>query len=160
MRPWLLAAVLAVGAAPVDASSLVVGAGVFGLKSHDQHDLLADLEWRGPRWAKLFEVYPVGGLFATDEGGLYARSGFGRDFNLGESWRITLTTAAGLYEPGDGRDLGHTVEFRSAIEVSYRFEHARVGLSISHLSNASISDDNPGVEVALVTVSLPLRGNR
>lgn len=138
--------------------ALVLGAGVFGLKTHDQHDLIVDVEWRGRPFAKLFGVYSVGGVAVTDEGGLYGRLGFGRDFALGTNWRIAITTATGAYEKGDGKDLGHTLEFRSAIEVSRTLGRFEVGLQVSHLSNASISEDNPGVEIALVTLRIPLGG--
>lgn len=139
--------------------NLVLGAGVFGLKSHDQHDIVVDLEWRGRPYPKLFGVYSVGGVAVTDEGGLYGRLGFGRDFSIGENWKIAITTATGAYEKGDGKELGHTLEFRSAFEVSRKVGRFEVGLQISHLSNASISSENPGVEIALVTLRVPLGGD-
>ncbi|MCH7937915.1 MAG: acyloxyacyl hydrolase [Proteobacteria bacterium] len=54
-------------------------------------------------------------------------------------------------------DLGHEFEFRSQIEFAYRFDNrARLGVAISHSSNASIVDTNPGTETILVNYSIPL----
>ena len=65
--------------------------------------------------------------------------------------------AAGLYEDGDGKDLGHTVEFRSAIDLAYRFDNrSRLGLSFYHLSNAHLADSNQGTEVLSLIYSVPL----
>ena len=70
---------------------------------------------------------------------------------------LTPSLAAGLYEDGDGKDLGHIVEFRSSLELAYRFDNrARLGLSFYHLSNASLDDNNPGTEVFSLNYSIPL----
>lgn len=154
----LVVAILAAGAGSsrADDHRLSVGLGIVGLKSHDQVDIVADLEYRGKPWGALWNIYPTAGVFVTDAEAAHVRAGFGRDFRLGSSWRLTITTAAGAYEQGNGKDLGHTIEFRSAIELARAVGRAEVGLSISHLSNASISDFNPGVEVALLTVTFPV----
>ncbi len=158
---WIVLLLAVVSATSADRAGaadhrLSAGLGIVGLKSHDQVDVVADLEYRGMPWKKLWNIYPTAGVFVTDAEAAHIRAGFGRDFELGELWRLTITTAAGAYEQGDGKDLGHTIEFRSAIELARAVGRAEVGLSISHLSNASISDFNPGVEVALVTVTFPV----
>ena len=52
-----------------------------------------------------------------------------------------------IYGEGDGKDLGHAIEFRSGIEVAYRFDdYSRLGLSFTHISNAGLDERNPGVE--------------
>ena len=58
---------------------------------------------------------------------------------------MTPFTGASIFEEGDGKDLGGTVEFRSGFEISYRFDSgSRFGVYFYHLSNARIYDDNPG----------------
>ena len=81
-------------------------------------------------------------------------------------WSTYISDAAGSLHPalplvitrrGDGRDLGHELEFRSSIELSYRFDdRTRLGLSFYHLSNANIGDFNPGTEVLSIVYSIPL----
>jgi len=47
---------------------------------------------------------------------------------------------------------------RSQLEVAYRFDgRSRLGLSISHYSNAGLGDDNPGTESLMVNYSVPLK---
>jgi hypothetical protein len=63
----------------------------------------------------------------------------------------------GAYHEGNGKDLGGTLEFRSGLELAYRFDdRSRLGLEISHRSNASIYEDNPGEETLMVFYHLPL----
>ena len=57
----------------------------------------------------------------------------------------------------DDLDLGHGLEFRSQIEFAYRFDdRSRLGIAVSHSSNASLGDTNPGTESLLVNYSHPL----
>ena len=61
---------------------------------------------------------------------------------------ITPSFGAGIYDDGDGKKLGNSIEFRSTLEVSYQLENKnRIGLSFGHISNANIAERNPGVEV-------------
>ena len=70
---------------------------------------------------------------------------------------VTGSLGAGYYEEGDGKDLGHELEFRSQIEIAYRFDdRSRLGLAVSHTSNASIADTNPGSESAILYYSVPI----
>jgi lipid A 3-O-deacylase len=69
-------------------------------------------------------------------------------------WRVVPFTGAGLYEAGDGKDLGGAVEFRSGLEVAVRAgDRWWVGLSYYHLSNAVLYDRNPGEESLVLVVS-------
>jgi len=57
----------------------------------------------------------------------------------------------------DTLDLGYALEFRSQLELAYRFDdRSRLGLSISHSSNASLGDTNPGTESLMVNYSIPI----
>jgi hypothetical protein len=79
------------------------------------------------------------------------------DIYFGNRWVLTPNTAVGAYTEGDGQDLGHVIEFRSGFELAYRFDdRSRLGVAVHHLSNASIGDDNPGTETALIYYSIPL----
>ena len=71
---------------------------------------------------------------------------------------VTPSFAPGFYDQGDSTlDLGHELEFRSQIEFAYRFDNrSRLGVAVSHYSNASIGDENPGTESAILYYSIPL----
>ena len=60
---------------------------------------------------------------------------------------LTFTTsfAPGLYHEGDGKDLGHVLEFKSEVQLSYAAsDKTSFGVSYNHVSNASLGDKNPG----------------
>lgn len=92
-----------------------------------------------------WELSPAFGLMATEDRSFYGYGGFRVNFEVGDDWVVTLHTGAGLYEDGEGKDLGGTVEFRSGLEIVRLLASGkRVGLNLYHLSNAVIYDRNPG----------------
>lgn len=106
---------------------------------------------------KLWIFKPYVGVMATTDGAAYGYAGFVTDFYFGRRIVVTPSIAAGLYHNGDGKDLGHVVEFRSSIELAYRFDNrSRLGISFYHLSNASLSEDNQGTEILSLNYSIPL----
>ena len=47
----------------------------------------------------------------------------------------------------DRKELGTRVLFREAIEIGYRFqEHHALSLRFDHISNASLADNNEGLD--------------
>ncbi|RVU35221.1 acyloxyacyl hydrolase [Hwanghaeella grinnelliae] len=112
-------------------------------------EYITDLDW----WI----FTPMVGVMATTDAAAYVYAGIRADIYLGRRWVITPQFAPGLYHDGDGKDLGHVIEFRSGLEVAYRFDdRSRLGLTLYHLSNASLDDNNPGTEVVTLHYSLPM----
>jgi hypothetical protein len=143
---------LALAAAARAESTAVAGFGVFGAEDGDKHSAVLDLEYRFAPWR--WGIGPVVGAAATSNGAAYVRVGLARDVRLGERWNVNLSEAAAGYEPGHGKDLGRGFEFRSAIDVACQFQPGvRVGVALAHLSNAGISNQNPGIETLTVTLS-------
>jgi lipid A 3-O-deacylase len=102
--------------------------------------------WRGLR--------PAAGFMVTSDEAAYVYAGARYDFPLSKRWWITPSFAAGAYHQGDGKDLGKTLEFRSGLEVAYQItERSRLGVTLYHLSNASLSDWNPGSESLIASWS-------
>jgi len=100
---------------------------------------------------------PWGGLEATSDGSVWGGVGVMMDIAFFDSIVLTGSFVPGLYEDGGGKDLGSAIEFRSQIELGYQFENkSRLSVSFSHLSNADIADDNPGVEVLNLYYHIPL----
>ena len=98
----------------------------------------------------------IGGSVNTD-GGVWGGIGVLMDITFYDTIVLTGSFAPGLYGEGDSKDLGHTVEFRSQIELGYQFgNESRLSVALSHLSNASLDDDNPGVEVVTLYYHRPL----
>jgi hypothetical protein len=146
----LLAALFA-GPARAD-STAVAGFGLVGPEEGDKHSAMLDLEYRFKPWR--FGIGPVIGASATSAGGAYLRAGFSRDFAFAERWNANITLAGGGYQPGHDKRLGKGFEFRSAIDLSYEAQPGvRFGAALAHLSNAGLSDSNPGVETITITIA-------
>jgi len=131
------------------------GAGYYDINDNEDagefhFEYISDSKW----WV----FTPMVGVMATTDSAAYVYAGIRLDLFLGRRWVLTPQFAPGLYEDGNGKDLGHVVEFRSAMELAYRFDdRSRLGLSIYHLSNASLDDNNPGTEVLTLHYSLPIK---
>ena len=95
---------------------------------------------------------PTAGIAGTEDGNAWVYGGLRLDVKLGEHWVTTPQFSVSLYDEGDGKDLGGVVEFRSGLEVAYRFESGqRLGLLFYHLSNADFYDRNPGSNSLVLT---------
>lgn len=130
-----------------------------GVGYYDINDDMDAAEFRAEfRAANKFWIFkPLAGLMATTDKAFYGYAGVLVDVYFGRRVVLTPSFAAGLYEDGDGKDLGHVVEFRSSLELAWRFDdRSRIGLNFYHISNASLSDNNPGTEVLSVSYSIPL----
>ena len=138
-----------------DPDFIAFSAGVFDL-GKDQTAAEGRLEYRSD--LKLWVFKPFAGVMATSDAGAYGYAGVLVDMFFGNRTVVTLSFAPGGYVMGDGKDLGYDLEFRSQIEVAYRFDNrARLGLALSHMSNASIGDKNPGTESLMLTYALPVK---
>jgi hypothetical protein len=135
---------------------LSVSVGTFGLFDDLDDPYRVGVEFRSRplgRWL----LASGAGLSVAANGAYFLYADLHRDFALGEHWTITPSFGAGVFHGEDDLDLGHELEFQSGIEVARRFDRGyRVGLVFYHLSNASLSDDNPGTEVLALTFALPL----
>ena len=90
------------------------------------------------------KISPITGGFITENSAVYIYTGFEWNVDMG-ALTFTPSFAPGLYHEGDGKDLGHILEFKSEIQFSYELSNdTSIGLSYNHLSNASLGDKNPG----------------
>jgi len=140
--------------APAAVDHLALGVGWYDAHRRDYEalDLRAEYRWRGV-WRQL---RPWAGVELTTDEVVYFAGGFTYDFRVGDFFFVPML-GAGLYDAGDGKDLGHRVEFRTALEVGFRLHgEARLALSYGHMSNAGLSDPNPGVEVLGLYWLIPL----
>ena len=89
-------------------------------------------------------VKPVTGFMLTADSGSYFYTGIQAQYKIG-SLNFTPSFAPGYYNQGDGKDLGHALEFKSEVQLSLELpRESQFGFSYNHLSNASLGDKNPG----------------
>ena len=92
----------------------------------------------------LGNISPITGALVTADSAAYIYTGVQAQYKLG---RINFipSFAPGLYSKGDGKDLGHILEFKSELQISVDFvSNSQLGFSYNHLSNASLGTKNPG----------------
>ena len=89
-------------------------------------------------------ISPITGGFVTENSAIYVYTGFEWNVDMG-SFTFTPSFAPGLYHEGDGKDLGHVLEFKSEVQISFDLsQSSKLGFSYNHVSNASLGDKNPG----------------
>ncbi len=89
-------------------------------------------------------IQPVTGVMVTADNAGYFYTGFQAQYKSG-SVTFTPSFTPGLYSEGDGKDLGHVIEFKTEIQVSVNIsDNSELGISYNHISNASLGDKNPG----------------
>ena len=92
----------------------------------------------------LGNLSPITGALFTADNAAYIYTGVQAHYSLG-ALNIIPSFTPGLYEQGDGKDLGHMLEFKSEVQLSLDLpKNSQFGFSYNHLSNASLGDKNPG----------------
>ena len=92
----------------------------------------------------LGNLSPITGGMITDANATYFYTGVQAQYTIG-AIEITPSFAPGYYNEGNGKDLGHVLEFKSEIQLSLELpKQSQIGFSYNHLSNASLGDKNPG----------------
>jgi lipid A 3-O-deacylase len=137
-----------------DVPLMRVGAGYFDVLDRDNGAGELNLEYVGSSVYKA--ARPIVGASVTSDKATYLYAGVAFDFGK-NGYYFMPSFAPGYYSKGDGKDLGHHLEIRTQVEVGYEFDDAsRLGLSLSHRSNASIGKTNPGTESLTVHYSIPM----
>ena len=92
----------------------------------------------------LGNLSPITGAMFTADSAAYVYTGVQANYSIG-SLNIIPSFTPGIYNQGDGKDLGHLVEFKSEVQLSLNLpKDSQLGFSYNHLSNASLGDKNPG----------------
>ena len=106
--------------------------------------------------SNLFKPFAVAAY--STSGHAFLGGGLLIDVFFGRRYVVTPSLSPHLYFGGDSDlDLDFPIQFRSQLEIAYRLDNrARVGLALSHYSNASLGSSNPGTESLMLYYSLPL----
>jgi hypothetical protein len=92
----------------------------------------------------LGNLSPITGALITADNAGYIYTGVQAQYKIGVL-NITPSFTPGLYHEGDGKDLGHMLEFKSEVQLSLDLSKGtELGFSYNHISNASLGDKNPG----------------
>tara|TARA_B100001057_G_scaffold142973_1_gene142661 strand:+ start:112 stop:624 length:513 start_codon:yes stop_codon:yes gene_type:complete len=92
----------------------------------------------------LGNLSPITGAMLTADNASYFYTGVQAQYKIGYL-NFTPSFTPGYYNEGNGKDLGHALEFKSELQFSIELpKDSQFGFSYNHLSNASLGDKNPG----------------
>ena len=92
----------------------------------------------------LGNLSPITGAMITADNAAYFYTGIQANYKIG-NLNFTPSFAPGYYNEGNGKDLGHELEFKSEVQLSLELpKQSQLGFSYNHLSNASLGSKNPG----------------
>ena len=139
-------------------TNLTVYTGVFDTidKEGDDQTSLLGVEHRNTELFRdtfLGKLSPLTGAFLTGNNSVYLYTGVEGQYGVGPI-KILPSFSPGIYEKGDGKDLGSLLEFKSEIKIGLDiFENSKIGYSYSHISNNNWGEINPGTDNQQITFS-------
>ncbi|PCI76871.1 hypothetical protein COB21_03830 [Candidatus Aerophobetes bacterium] len=144
-------------------SLIMVGVGAFDIfrwsKNQKDFQTLLFLELR-PNIALLSRrkviVRPLIAWMYADFKASFIGAGLAFDFLISPQVTFTPSFAPGYFAKGGDIDLGYPLEFRTSLELAYRFKNkGRVGMMFSHISNAHLGKENPGADMLSIFYAIP-----
>jgi hypothetical protein len=149
------------GCAPPDWISFAGGIYDLMRPRHRTAEFEIEYKFHIRRWGaplRFLEFLPLVGVMTNIQGGGYLYAGLNFDFLFFEHLVFAPGFAAGYYWPGQGKNLGYPLEFRSGAELAWQFaDFRRLGIHFYHLSNASLGKKNPGEESLVFFYDIPIR---
>jgi len=122
--------------------------GMFDFSDHGQKSALVGIQHQDENLNRntfLGNISPVTGAFMTTKGlAGYIYTGVQANYKF-RNLNITPSFTPGLYTNGKSKNLGHPIEFKTEVQISFDLlKNSELGFSYNHMSNAQIGDHNPG----------------
>ena len=142
-----------------DPSFVAVGAGSFDFNRKKDDGLELRIEYRSGQKFRDTIFKPFGAVGYSPNDHTFFGGGLLVDMFFGRRYVLTPSFGPHIYFGGNSKlDLGHKLQFRSQLEFSYRLDdRARLGVAVSHYSNAGLGSKNPGTESLIVYYNYPLK---
>lgn len=157
-----LSAALAVAlASSAFSQEIVLGAGYSDYSRQGAEDgVILSMEYihRPFYEGRVFSARLAGAIELVETGDAFLGGGVSGKWDLQQDWFIEASVLPGAYIEGTAlNDLGSTFEIRSQLAVGKRFKSGKaLSLALSHKSNASTADINPGVNALTLRWHIPL----
>lgn len=157
IRGWRLAKAVVLagfialaGANVAQAQSLILGVGYTNFAFDDAKDnptFSFEYQQKPFRSFRNWEFGVGGALSVTTNGDSHFGLGLYAIYNIQDRWFVETSVMPGVYFDGsEGNWLGGYFQIRSLLAVGYALDnHNSMSLAITHMSNASTTDFNPGV---------------
>ena len=128
-------------------TELNVYTGMFDFSDNGKRSTLIGIQHQNENLRRnsfIGNLSPITGAMLTADNASYFYTGVQAEYTLGVL-NLTPSFTPGYYNQGDGKDLGHALEFKSEVQLSLELpKDSQFGFSYNHLSNASLGDKNPG----------------
>ncbi len=149
-----LLAVLALSAGAAHAQSIILGAGFADFSDSDSDDnalIALEYQHRPFHQAARFSVGWGAALSIDEAGDTHIGAGLVGLYSLNDRWFLEGSVMPGYFSEADElNDLGGSFQIRSLLGVGYTLDNGnKVSLAITHKSNASTQEDNPGINALL-----------
>ena len=155
MKFFLASALLAATATTAQAQSVVFGAGYADFSSSGSDDqAIFSLEYQHKPFhqATRFGATWGAALSVDESGGTHIGAGLIGIYSLSDRWFIEGSVMPGYFNASDDdNDLGGEFQIRSLLGLGYTLDSGnKVSVAVTHKSNASTQDDNPGVNAVFL----------
>ncbi|WP_170332880.1 acyloxyacyl hydrolase [Ruegeria arenilitoris] len=155
MKSLITAFALLLATQTAQAQSLVFGAGYsdFSDSAADDEAVFAlEYQHRPFYEATRFSATWGGALTVDTASDVHIGIGLIGFYTFADRWFVEGSVMPGYFSEGDDlNDLGGEFQIRSLLGVGYTLESGnKISFAITHKSNASTHDDNPGVNSALL----------
>ncbi len=155
MKSFVAALVLVMAAPAAYAQTIIFGAGYSDFSDSDADDEAAfSLEYQHRPVYEATRVSATWGSALTVDtaGDVHIGIGLIGFYTFADRWFVEGSVMPGYFSEGDSlNDLGGEFQIRSLVGLGYTLNNGnKLSFAITHKSNASTQDDNPGVNSALV----------
>ncbi|KUJ78661.1 acyloxyacyl hydrolase [Ruegeria profundi] len=155
MKKTIAALALMLVAQTAQAQSIVVGAGYADFShsaASDEAVFSLEYQHRPFHESTRFSAAWGAALTVDTAGDVHAGVGLIGFYTFADRWFVEGSVMPGYYSEGkDRNDLGGEFQIRSLLGIGYTLNNGdKLSFAITHKSNASTQDDNPGVNEALL----------
>ncbi|WP_299943547.1 acyloxyacyl hydrolase [uncultured Ruegeria sp.] len=155
MKLLVILAFALTAATAAQAQSIIFGAGYADYANSDGEDqAIFSLEYQHRPFheATRFSATWGGALSVDTEGNTHVGAGLIGLYSFADRWFIEGSVMPGYYNEGSSQyDLGGSFQIRSLLGLGYALDNGnKLSVAITHKSNASTQEDNPGVNALLL----------
>ncbi len=150
MKPFLVLAFALLAAHTAQAQSIIFGAGYTDFSDSDADDqAIFSLEYQHRPFHETTRFSATWGaaLSVDTDGDTHIGAGLVGLYSFADRWFVEGSVMPGYYNASNSaNDLGGSFQIRSLLGLGYTLDSGnKVSVAITHISNASTQDDNPGV---------------
>lgn len=159
MKYFLTTTALLAFASTAQAQSVVFGAGYADYsdsQSTDQAIFSLEYQHRPFHEAARFSAGLGAAVSIDEDGDTHIGAGVIGVYSFADRWFVEGSVMPGYYdESNDLNDLGGSFQIRSLLGLGYTLNNGnKVSVAVTHKSNASTQEDNPGVNALLLRYHL------